>query len=1341
MDLSWSESTVVPLAVDALGHLLGRTQFSLAVGAGAADVRLVPTDAKAWAVAVGTSLRGQRRDEQLLWLGLGTVNQQGDERPRAIWLMPITVQWQEGWHIKVTGAVCVTELGARLLGHQADAPPTEALLAKAIKAGAKRGLEILPTVAVWCGTANEKPTDATLPAAKWSTETAMRWAPLDANGGQQLAIRHALAGDNFCVRGAPGSGVTQTIANMAAMLAAEGRRVLIVSPYVEQLERARDFLSAIGIGDASLLVTRSTPTSTLQHALLRREKSYRPTALLRAPMDILASCEYTLDRTHKLLHERHHAGLTIHEALDELIRLKSAPKLGRGVAPTWQLSATELADTCAALADVEAAGAHVTPVASHPWRWSALREWHVTSRERAEEALVQFSSALGDARRELTLLGEAIPGLPMFAPEQFAAAIQYLELMRASARPGAELMGAALASNPARGRQTGAVPTAADIPRDATSYVALLRRRADLLADLATRWDRVPTGSEAVALAKTFERWSNKGVVTRKLMLAAERRALRRHCLSNRLPSDTMIARDLQLALDAHYLTKLLSEAHHAAVRWFGDLSGGDPMEVAIETIEAALAWTRDLDRAVERLELAPPVRDTVWRSTVAHVVASSPATRDQPDDFVERATAAQRAMERFATSAAEFALVTGVDVMDLWRRGDASWPGAGALINSWQQALAELPRWVAFNQALDRLREVGLPVVAAAVGRGDVAPEQLASAWRRSFLLGWLEHQLADAPDLAQFDGETSRDLGHRFAEAAKHAQLAERSRIAVEIAKRIEAVSPNEEPFDPTLSSAWARARLPIVLATPRAARLLSGFDTVVIDGADMMATLPASAPHVILAGSAGDSGLFTATKQWQTVELSWVHRAVGPTAALAEAYKEQPSLAWTPNVAGGKRAVWFDSITANLLPWLASEASRLSAVCVLDDGVVTDAWQALVNEAPGQGALIQRWLSGATVIDSPAFVHGVVRAESLVALAQPIDAHILRTAFTRATKECVLVSPSAESPDSQVVSNATVTGIEAALAAFLSERNIPFIAPWGDGGGGVRVAVCSATNPVRPILAIELDTAAGCFASVIDREVTRPKALLDQGIAWYRIATIDWFADPLREIARLNTAIMAASAAERSHSRPHVQTPPTKRATAKVRPAKPKPATPTLAEGSGPVVNSMPGVLVTPYAFATVPSGRRRPTDLFSLRYVPELVKLVERVVHVEAPLCVEMLARRIAPYFGMNAVNARAVDYLRSLVAERFHMEDDVVWKAATDVASFATVRVPSSSEVRRSLDEVPLHELAAAIDAAAVRVPGAADDDLIKEAARILGWGRVSEKGLARGKLALGIRRR
>lgn len=72
---------------------------------------------------------------------------------------------------------------------------------------------------------------------------------LDADASQRCAVESALRGANFVMDGPPGTGKSQTIANMIAQLLAEGRRVLFVSEKAAALEVVASRLAAHGLQD------------------------------------------------------------------------------------------------------------------------------------------------------------------------------------------------------------------------------------------------------------------------------------------------------------------------------------------------------------------------------------------------------------------------------------------------------------------------------------------------------------------------------------------------------------------------------------------------------------------------------------------------------------------------------------------------------------------------------------------------------------------------------------------------------------------------------------------------------------------------------------------------------------------------------------------------------------------------------------------------------------------------------------------------------------------------------------------------------------------------------------
>ncbi|MDI6101022.1 DUF3320 domain-containing protein [Actinoplanes sp. NEAU-A12] len=72
---------------------------------------------------------------------------------------------------------------------------------------------------------------------------------LDADAGQRACVAAALAGRSFVMRGAPGTGKSQTVANMIAALIFTGKRVLLVSEKAASLDVVKDRLAQAGLDD------------------------------------------------------------------------------------------------------------------------------------------------------------------------------------------------------------------------------------------------------------------------------------------------------------------------------------------------------------------------------------------------------------------------------------------------------------------------------------------------------------------------------------------------------------------------------------------------------------------------------------------------------------------------------------------------------------------------------------------------------------------------------------------------------------------------------------------------------------------------------------------------------------------------------------------------------------------------------------------------------------------------------------------------------------------------------------------------------------------------------------
>ncbi|WP_250035247.1 DUF4011 domain-containing protein [Paractinoplanes maris] len=153
---------------------------------------------------------------------------------------------------------------------------------------------------------------------------------LDADATQRACVEAALAGRSFVLDGPPGTGKSQTIANIIGCLLHAGKRVLFVSEKAAALDVVRNRLAAAGL-DPYLLelhshkATRKEVARALA-AALTEPPAPRPAAASTVDRRRLAELRDRLDAYATAMNERREPlGRTLHEVLGEAARLDDRP--------------------------------------------------------------------------------------------------------------------------------------------------------------------------------------------------------------------------------------------------------------------------------------------------------------------------------------------------------------------------------------------------------------------------------------------------------------------------------------------------------------------------------------------------------------------------------------------------------------------------------------------------------------------------------------------------------------------------------------------------------------------------------------------------------------------------------------------------------------------------------------------------------------------------------------------------------------------------------------------------------------------------------------------------------
>ena len=271
--------------------------------------------------------------------------------------------------------------------------------------------------------------------------------PLPADSSQTAAVLAASRGKDFVLFGPPGTGKSQTIANLIVNTLGEGKTVLFVSQKTTALEVVRNRLDKLGIGEFCLEVhsakaQKSAVLGQLQHAWEGR--AGEAVAQWEEKADELDQLRVSLNDVVGALHKRRRNGLTAYGALGRVIA-------GRAWHPDLRLSfphldyhdeaaMRRLRDLCGKL---RIALANVGDPASHPLRRIKKADWSPSWRTDLSEGVRAFQLASSRYKEACAPVAE------LFAtaiPERPEAAVTLLQLcaqaLNPEARDGLELLGA-----------------------------------------------------------------------------------------------------------------------------------------------------------------------------------------------------------------------------------------------------------------------------------------------------------------------------------------------------------------------------------------------------------------------------------------------------------------------------------------------------------------------------------------------------------------------------------------------------------------------------------------------------------------------------------------------------------------------------------------------------------------------------------------------------------------------------------------------------------------------------------------------------------------------------------
>ena len=236
---------------------------------------------------------------------------------------------------------------------------------------------------------------------------------LDADSSQQLCIQYALTGQSFVMHGPPGTGKSQTIANMISEFIANGKSVLFVSEKMAALEVVFNRLKAKNLDDYCLeLHSQKANKREVVEELNRclTEHLRQRASITEEELDRLVNRRMQLNAYVDALHKVHNPlGLSAYQVLCLSAELEKTPLIPSGYPRFGELDQRKMLELEDLVRRLSNSWAVVEEGYNFPWRGCVEDQFTPETRSNwihlLESTVKSLTEMISDSEKFSTALG------------------------------------------------------------------------------------------------------------------------------------------------------------------------------------------------------------------------------------------------------------------------------------------------------------------------------------------------------------------------------------------------------------------------------------------------------------------------------------------------------------------------------------------------------------------------------------------------------------------------------------------------------------------------------------------------------------------------------------------------------------------------------------------------------------------------------------------------------------------------------------------------------------------------------------------------------------------------
>ncbi len=564
----------------------------------------------------------------------------------------------------------------------------------------------------------------------------------DADSSQLAAVRAAADGKTFVLEGPPGTGKSQTIANIVADSLARGKRVLFVAEKMAALSVVRRRLDRDGLGPFCLELHSAKARKKEVLAQLDEALSVTP---VFEPLEWPALCDNLTQTRHRLnayvraMHEPRATGESLYQMLGRLSTLGDGPTVANPTQDTSSVHAQELDDWRRKIGALIDAAQPIDPPHEHPLREIGRSTWDFSLPAEAERAIKIGQTAceeLGAAICKFVGLFDGELESHLLSRSGVESFSRLAGLLQDSPAPPRRLFDDPVAGSwRARAREALQIAQRCDAQKDALQA----RYRVEFLA------------IEPLPHLDALQRSRQQFWPLRSITGFLARRKLRMYARAQ-LPTTESLVTDLELVRSIRQAQAELNQYHDVIATIGADWVSRDWDKVA-----SMLDWCEAFANEVGSLERDSP-GSTLFTNLYDTVCSAHLST-----DIGKAAKSLETCWASWTDSWAHIE-----DCLSIDRLVDAQtqhWIEYTAdLLSRWAINLGELNNWCVWRASREEAVRAGLTDLVATYEDGSIARDDLRPVFERSFGQAWFTTTANQTEEVRSFNAESHHHAIERF-------------------------------------------------------------------------------------------------------------------------------------------------------------------------------------------------------------------------------------------------------------------------------------------------------------------------------------------------------------------------------------------------------------------------------------------------------------------------------------------------------------------------------------------------------------------------------------------------